>query len=82
MIGGIVGIIGAVLIAIGWIAEILKVIKDKKSKIDWKFGLLYFIGSLMLVIYSFQINSLVFILLNSLIAVLEVITLMFSLRKF
>jgi len=62
----IVGIIGAVLIVIGWIIEMFKISKDKKSKIDWKFGMLYFIGSIMLVIYSFQINSMMFIILNSL----------------
>ena len=78
----VVGIIGAMLIALGWIPETLKVIKDRKSRLDWKFGVLYFAGSAMLTVYSVQINNLIFTLLNSFVMILEVIALFYSIKKY
>jgi lipid-A-disaccharide synthase-like uncharacterized protein len=77
----IIGVIGALLIALGWIPETLKIIKDKKNKLDWKFALMYFLGSAMLVFYSFQIKDILFILLNSFIMVVEAVALVYSLNK-
>ena len=81
MINNIAGIAGALLILLGWIPQTVKVVKDRKSKLDWKFALLYFIGSGMLVVYSVQIHDNVFIALNSLIVLLESVALVFSIKR-
>ena len=53
----IIGIIGLILLAIGWLSEIVKIIREKRSKLDLKFAILYTVGSLCLVAYSIQINN-------------------------
>ena len=58
------GIIGLILIGIGWTQQIIQIIKEKKSNLNFGFALLYVIGSLSLVLYSLQINDLIFALLN------------------
>ena len=77
----ILGIIGLVLLAIGWIPETIKVIKEKRSRIDKEFGILYVLGSLLLLIYSMQIKDYIFMALNFIVMVMSGISLIFSLRK-
>ena len=77
----IIGIVGLVLLAIGWFFESVKLIKEKKSKLDLKFAVLYTVGSLCLVLYSVQIRDLIFIVLNSLVAILSSISLIFSIKR-
>ena len=77
----ILGIIGLALLAIGWIPETIKVIKEKRSRIDKEFGILYVLGSLLLLIYSMQIKDYIFLALNFIVMVMSGISLVFSLRK-
>ncbi|MDD5254282.1 MAG: hypothetical protein PHG05_04265 [Candidatus Nanoarchaeia archaeon] len=77
----IIGIIGLILLGIGWIPETIKIIKERKASIDWKFGVLYVVGSLLLVVYSVQIRDYVFLILNSFVALMSGISLFFSVRK-
>jgi len=59
-----VGILGLILIALGWIPQTLEIIKKKNNNLNLKFNLLYTIGSLALTVYAIYINDIVFILLN------------------
>jgi len=77
----IIGLIGLILLAVGWGYETYIIIKEKKSKINTKFALMYTIGSLLLVIYSVQIKDTLFLILNSLITISSLISLIFSLKK-
>jgi len=77
----IIGIIGVILLGVGWIPETISIIREKASKIDWRFGALYVIGSILLAIYAFQINDLIFLILNSLIAIMSGISLFFSVKE-
>jgi len=77
----IIGIIGIVLLALGWIPETIGIIKEKQSKINPKFGILYVIGSLLLAIYAWQINDIIFLILNTLVGIMSFISLIFSLKK-
>ena len=77
----IIGIIGLILLAIGWIPETIKIIKEKRAGIDWRFGVLYVTGSLLLVIYSVQIKDYIFLVLNSFVALMSGLSLFFSVRK-
>lgn len=76
----ILGIIGISLLAIGWFIEAAKMIKEKRSSIDIKFGALYVIGSLLLVIYSFQINDMIFMILNGLVVVSSGLSLFYAIK--
>lgn len=77
----IIGVIGLILLAIGWLSEVIKTIKEKKSKLDLKFSILYTIGSLCLVIYSIQIGNLIFIILNGIVMLLSLISLVYNFKK-
>jgi len=77
----IIGIVGLVLLSIGWISETRKLIKEKRSKLDLKFTILYTLGSLCLVVYSFQINNLVFIILNGIVVLLSLFPLYYTIKK-
>jgi len=59
-----IGILGLILVAIGWIPQIIEIKKTKKNKLNLKFNLLYTFGSLALTIYAVYIYDIVFILLN------------------
>jgi lipid-A-disaccharide synthase-like uncharacterized protein len=76
----ILGIIGLVLLAIGWTYEIVKIIKEKKSRIDLKFELFYTLGTIFLILYAIQIKDPIFIILKSIVLFLSVIYLYFSIK--
>jgi len=77
----IIGLIGLILLAIGWIYETFIIIKEKKSKINTKFAVMYVTGSLFLVIYSVQIKDVLFMVLNGLITISSLISLIYSVKK-
>ena len=77
----IIGIIGLTLLVIGWLAETVKIVKEKRSKLDLKFAILYTIGSACLVGYSIQINNIIFIILNSVVLILSLTSLVYTIRK-
>ncbi len=77
----ITGLIGIIFLAIAWIPEVIEIIKTRKSRINWEFGSLYVLGSIMLVIYSWQIKDTIFLILNSIIALMSSLSLYYSLKK-
>ena len=77
----IIGIIGIIFLAIGWIPETISVIREKHSKINPKFGVLYVLGSLLLTWYAIEIKDTIFIILNLLVALMSFVSLIFSLNK-
>ena len=77
----ILGIIGLILLSIGWVPQTIKIIQDKKSAIDWRFGILYTAGSLFLVAYSFQIKDYIFLILNSFVTLMSGTSFWFSIKK-
>lgn len=60
-----IGLMGMTLILLAWIPETMKALREG-SGAPKEFDALYAAGSLVLVWYSLQINSLVFAALNSL----------------
>lgn len=77
----IIGIIGLVLLAVGWIPETIKIVRDRKSSIDWRFGVLYVTGSLVLAFYAFQIKDTIFLILNLFVMVMSAISLVYSIKN-
>ncbi len=60
------GVVGGVLIAISWLPQIFKMVKNKSARdISISFLVIVLLGSLFLTIYSIYINDVVFISLNA-----------------
>ena len=60
------GLAGLALIVIAWIPGVLETIRTKKTAMKNEFMAVYFLGSLSLTIYGWQLNSLTFVVLNGL----------------
>lgn len=60
----VIGIAGAFMIALAWFFEAMQIMRTKHSALDWTFGTVYFAGSLLLAVYAFSINSVIFGVLN------------------
>lgn len=76
----ILGIIGLICIAIGWIPQVVEIVKKKKSNLNLSFALLYTIGSLSLVVYALQINDWIFVALNGFALLMSSIGLFYTIR--
>ncbi|MDO8517454.1 MAG: lipid-A-disaccharide synthase N-terminal domain-containing protein [Nanoarchaeota archaeon] len=76
----LLGVIGLIFIIIGWIQQIIQIIKEKNSHLNLGFALLYVIGSLALVLYSLQIKDEVFAILNGLALLMGAIGLLYTIR--
>ena len=76
----ILGILGLSLLAVGWLTEAVKIIRDKKANIEVKFAILYVIGSLLLTAYSFQIGDMIFMILNALVALFSLLSLFYAVK--
>ena len=59
-----IGILGLILIGVGWIPQVIDILKTKKSNLNLGFALLYTLGSLALTVYAILLNDWIFIILN------------------
>ncbi|MCC7552468.1 hypothetical protein KO317_02270 [Candidatus Micrarchaeota archaeon] len=75
----ILGIIGLSLLLLGWIYETLQTIKDRHCDVKLTFAGLYFIGSLLLSIYAFVLDDVIFMALNGTAAIIALINIYFIL---
>ncbi len=75
-----IGIIGLILILIGWIPQTIKAIREK-SGMDLRFAIMYTTGCVLLTIYAVKINDWIFIILNGGAAILSGISLIYSLKN-
>ena len=75
------GILGLILIAIGWIPQTVQTIKQKKNNLNFKFNLLYTFGSLALVVYAVYIQDIIFLLLNGFAFLMSGIGLFYNFKK-
>ena len=77
----IIGVIGLSLLAIGWLFEAIKTIREGKANIDRKFAVLYVVGSFLLVIYSYILGDIIFLILNLLVTIFSLINLFYSFKN-
>jgi lipid-A-disaccharide synthase-like uncharacterized protein len=63
----ILGIIGAVILAIAWIPETVQIIRERKSRLNKGFEIFYFVGTLLLFLYALIIADAVFAFVNGFI---------------
>ena len=76
----IYGLLGLVVILIGWTYETVSAIKSGKTSLPLAFAVLYGAGSLLLTIHSWLLNDFVFIILNATATVIAIINIFLILR--
>ena len=62
-----IGTAGVVFLAIAWIPEVLQTIRERESKINPKFAVIYFIGTFFLLVYAIFLRNIPFTIVNGLI---------------
>jgi lipid-A-disaccharide synthase-like uncharacterized protein len=75
------GILGLILIALGWIPETMEIIRKGKNNLNLKFNILYTFGSLSLTIYAIYAQDIIFIILNGFAFFMSGIGLMYKFKK-
>jgi lipid-A-disaccharide synthase-like uncharacterized protein len=76
------GLIGGFLLILAWLPMTLHTIKDKRSKSDLAFDIMFFLGAFFLAIYSWQIGDLIFVFINIFAMVVAAINLYYIPRKY
>jgi lipid-A-disaccharide synthase-like uncharacterized protein len=76
-----IGVIGLIFIGVGWIPQIIEIIKTKKSNLNLKFALLYTLGSLALTLYAIQLNDKIFTMLNGFAFLMSTIGLYYTVKS-
>jgi uncharacterized protein with PQ loop repeat len=69
MIYEIIGGIGLIALAVSWLPETYKAVREKKSQMDSKFVELFMVGAVSLAIYSWYKRDAIFFWLNIFILV-------------
>lgn len=59
-----IGIAGGVLLLAAWLFETFESVRNHKSLIDLKFAFIYMISTVLLTVYAFQNNDIVFFGVN------------------
>ena len=65
-----VGIAGAILLLIAWLFETYESVKRHKALVDLKFAFIYITSTILLTIYAYSNNDLVFFSVNILLIML------------
>jgi len=76
----ILGLIGLICIAVGWVPQIFEIVKKKRSNLNLSFAILYTLGALALVLYALQINDWIFVILNGFAFLMSSIGLYYTIR--
>ena len=63
----LIGTAGVVFLAIAWIPEVLQTIRERESKLNPKFAVIYFIGTFCLFVYAIFLENIPFTIVNGLI---------------
>ena len=67
------GLLGLILIVLAWIPGVAETIRTKKTAMTMEFIAIYFLGSLSLTVYGWQLNSLPFVILNGIAAIVPLV---------
>ncbi|MCR4335158.1 MAG: hypothetical protein NUV57_01325 [archaeon] len=81
MASDLFGLLGLGLILLAWIPGLLETIKSGKPGMLKRFMVLYFLGSLSLGIYAWQLNAIPFVILNIMAAIVPLVHLYFFIKK-
>lgn len=76
----IIGILGAILLAVSWLPETYETIKNKRCDANLEFLLIYVIAAILLTTYSIQIKDVVFMSLNGFVVIESFINLGYKIK--
>jgi len=77
----LIGIAGAILLLIAWIFETYESIKKRKALVDLKFALIYITSTILLTVYAYQRNDIVFFSVNLCLIVLVLFEIFYTIKK-
>jgi len=75
------GLLGLGLIVLAWVPGIIETIKSKKPGMKKRFILLYFLGSVSLATYAWQLQAIPFLILNILAGIVPIIHFYFYVKN-
>jgi lipid-A-disaccharide synthase-like uncharacterized protein len=76
-----IGIAGAILLLVAWLFETFESVKRHKALIDLKFALIYIISTILLTIYAFQRNDMIFFSVNLCLILLVLFEIFYTIHK-
>jgi len=77
----LVGIAGAVLLLAAWLFETYESVKRHKALIDLKFAFIYVTSTILLTIYAFQRNDIVFFSINFILILIVLFEIIYTIYK-
>jgi len=76
-----IGIAGAVLLLLAWLFETFESVKRHKALVDLKFAFIYIISIILLTIYAFQRNDMIFFTVNLALVFLVLFEIVYTILK-
>jgi lipid-A-disaccharide synthase-like uncharacterized protein len=76
-----IGIAGAILLLAAWLFETYESVKRHKSLIDLKFAFIYIVSTVLLTVYAYQNNDMVFFSVNLCLIVLVLFEIVYTIYK-
>jgi len=76
-----IGIAGAILLLAAWLFETYESVKRHKSLIDLKFAFIYITSTVLLTVYAYQNNDMVFFSVNLCLIVLVLFEIVYTIYK-
>jgi hypothetical protein len=76
-----IGIAGAVLLLLAWLFETYECVKRHKALVDLKFAFIYITSTILLTIYAYSNNDIVFFSVNLVLIVLVLFEIFYTLYK-
>ncbi len=76
-----IGIAGAILLLAAWLFETYESVKRHKSLIDLKFAFIYIISTVLLTVYAYQNNDMVFFSVNIFLILIVLFEIAYTIYK-
>lgn len=76
-----IGIAGAALLLVAWLFETYESVKRHKALVDLKFAYIYIVSTILLTVYAYSNNDMVFFYVNLLLIVLVVFEIVYTIYK-
>lgn len=76
-----IGIAGAILLLVAWLFETYESVKKHKSLIDLKFAFIYIVSTVLLTIYAYQNNDMVFFSVNIFLIIIVLFEIVYTIYK-
>jgi len=76
-----IGIAGAVLLLMAWLFETYESVKRHKALVDLKFAFIYIASTILLTVYAYSNNDIVFFSVNILLIILVLFEIAYTIYK-